>query len=122
MQIPREEVTRIFARSLAEGQLTDDDKAYLAGIVAARTGLSPQDAAKRIDDVENRARDAVRQSAETARKAGTYLSFWTFMSLLFGAVAATLAGMLGGELRDEAADVSIATRAGTQRYARQPVP
>jgi uncharacterized membrane protein len=29
-----------------------------------------------------------------------YFSFWTFMSLLFGAVAATLAGILGGQLRD----------------------
>ena len=36
-----------------------------------------------------------------ARKAAAYLSFWSFMALLFGAAAATLAGMLGGELRDE---------------------
>jgi hypothetical protein len=28
------------------------------------------------------------------------LSFWTFMALLFGGTAATLAGMLGGSLRD----------------------
>jgi uncharacterized membrane protein len=28
------------------------------------------------------------------------LSFWTFMSLLFGGMAATLAGILGGSLRD----------------------
>lgn len=39
--------------------------------------------------------------AETARHAAAYVSFWSFMALLFGAVAATLAGMLGGELRDE---------------------
>jgi hypothetical protein len=41
-------------------------------------------------------------AAEAARKAAAYLSFWSFMALLFGAVAATLAGILGGELRDEA--------------------
>ena len=40
---------------------------------------------------------------DAARKATAYLSFWSFMALLFGAVAATLAGILGGELRDEAA-------------------
>jgi hypothetical protein len=39
--------------------------------------------------------------AEAAREAAAYVSFWSFMALLFGAVAATLAGMLGGELRDE---------------------
>jgi hypothetical protein len=39
--------------------------------------------------------------ADTARQAAAYVSFWSFMALLFGAVAATLAGILGGELRDE---------------------
>jgi hypothetical protein len=38
---------------------------------------------------------------EEARKAAAYFSFWSFIALLFAAVAATLAGMLGGELRDE---------------------
>ena len=48
----------------------------------------------------NAAQDAA-QAAEAARKAAAYISFWSFVALLFGAVAATLAGMLGGELRDE---------------------
>jgi len=39
--------------------------------------------------------------AETARQAAAYIAFWSFMALLFGAVAATLAGILGGDLRDE---------------------
>ena len=38
---------------------------------------------------------------DEARKAAAYVSFWSFIALLFGAVAATLAGILGGELRDE---------------------
>lgn len=42
------------------------------------------------------------ETTEAARKAAVYASFWSFMALLFGAVAATLAGILGGELRDEA--------------------
>jgi hypothetical protein len=44
---------------------------------------------------------ATTDLAEAARKAAAYASFWSFMALLFGAVAATLAGILGGELRDE---------------------
>lgn len=39
--------------------------------------------------------------SDAARTAAAYFSFWSFMALLFGAVAATLAGILGGELRDE---------------------
>jgi hypothetical protein len=99
----RAQVTRIVTRSIRDGRLSDDDKAYLAGLVASRTGVSPEDAQRRVDDVVNRARDSVKQAADTARKAGAYVAFWTFMSLLFGAVAATLAGVLGGELRDEGA-------------------
>jgi hypothetical protein len=52
--------------------------------------------------------------ADTARAAAAYLSFWSFMALLFGAVAATLAGILGGELRDEDPEIS---RSGRRRSA-----
>jgi hypothetical protein len=50
----------------------------------------------------NRAKESVQAAADTARKAASFLSFWTFMSLLFGSVAAVLGGVLGGEQRDEA--------------------
>jgi hypothetical protein len=46
--------------------------------------------------VEAKARDA----ADTTAKAAAYFSFWTFMALLFGGTAATLGGILGGQLRD----------------------
>jgi hypothetical protein len=92
----RAEVNRILVRSVAQGRLDDNDRAYLAQVVAARTGLSPDEAQRRVAEVESKARDA----ADKATKAGAYLSFWTFMALLFGGTAATLAGMLGGSLRD----------------------
>jgi hypothetical protein len=37
---------------------------------------------------------------EHGRAGGGDLAFWTFMALLFGFVATTLAGMVGGQLRD----------------------
>jgi len=58
----------------------------LSGWLAAHTGTTTGGTAAMTDE---------------ARKAAAYLSFWSFMALLFGAAAATLAGMLGGELRDE---------------------
>jgi len=95
------QVGRILITAVAANNLAPDDRTYLAQIVSARTGMSMDDAQKRVDDVVNRARASVTQATDTARKAAAYLSFWTFLSLLFGAVCATLGGMLGGDLRDD---------------------
>ena len=92
----RAEITRILARSVAQGRIDDSDRAYLAHVVAMRTGLSPDEAQRRVSEVETKARDA----ADKVAKAGAYFSFWVFMALLFGGTAATLAGILGGQLRD----------------------
>jgi len=97
--VTREQVARILGAALRQGELSGDDRTYLAQVVAGETGLSPEDAQRREDDVMNRARAAT----DTARKTAAYLSFWTFMSLLFGAVAGVLGGILGGERRDETA-------------------
>jgi len=97
----RAELSRILARSVSQSQLDEADRAYLAQVVSARTGL-PQDAAQqRVAMVETKAREAVKQAADKAAKAGAYFSFWSFMALLFGGVAATLGAILGGQLRDE---------------------
>src|SRR5215510_10278155 len=84
----------------AETRLDDSDRAYLAQVVSARTGLPPDEAQRRVTEVEGKARAAAKEAADKTAKAGAYFSFWTFMSLLFGGMAATLAGMLGGQLRD----------------------
>jgi hypothetical protein len=96
----RAEVTRIVVRSVEQGRLDDNDRAYLAQLVFARTGLAPDEAQPRVTETETKARDNAKEATDKAAKTVAYLAFWTFMSLLFGAVAATLAGMLGGQLRD----------------------
>jgi hypothetical protein len=93
----RAEVTRIVARAVANGGLSEGDRTYLAQLVAQHPGISQDDA--RNTDVKNQARET--EAADKAAKASAYFSFWMFMSLLFGAAAATLAGVLGGELRDD---------------------
>ena len=69
-------------------------------MVSARTGLPPDESQRRVATAESKAREAVKEAADKTAKAGAYFSFWTFMSLLLGGVAATLAGVLGGQLRD----------------------
>ena len=44
----RQEVTRILVRSGKNGEVSQDDRTYLASVVSANTGLSQQDAEKRV--------------------------------------------------------------------------
>ena len=103
----RAEAVRIFANDLRGGQLPASDRQYLAQVVAARTGMSPEDADKRVNDVYSRAQavaaDAeakAREAADAARKAASYSALWMFIALLVGAFAATYSATLGGRLRD----------------------
>jgi hypothetical protein len=106
----RQQVNRILVAAMGPSGISNDDRIYLAQIVSARTGMTMDDAQKRVDDVVNRAKADITKAADTARKAAEFLSFWTFMSLLFGAACAALGGMLGGDLRDEfAAQCAVPT-------------
>jgi hypothetical protein len=98
------EATRILLSGAAAGEIPADDKAYLAQIVSARTGLPQADAQKRVDDVIARADAAkvqAQEAADTARKAGVTLSLVTFLSLLIGAFIASVAAIVGGRQRDD---------------------
>jgi hypothetical protein len=79
------------------GDLSADDRAYLAEMVSARTGLAPADAQVRVATIENDARVA----ADTARRIAMQLAFWTVAALFLGALAASLAATEGGALRDD---------------------
>jgi hypothetical protein len=79
------------------GDLSADDRAYLAEMVSARTGLAPADAQVRVATIEKDARVA----AETARRIAMQLAFWTVAALFLGALAASLAATEGGALRDD---------------------
>jgi hypothetical protein len=100
-QIQRQQVTRIMLTAIGPNGLSGDDRTYLAQIVSAQSGMSQDDAQKKVDDIVNRAKADATKAADTARQGAEYFAFWTFMSLLFSAVCAALGGMLGGDLRDE---------------------
>jgi len=93
----RGEVVRLFTRSFRNGgELKAPDRDYTAKVVAARTGLSQQDAEKRINDVVTQ----IKADADATRKATASLAFWITASLLLGAFCASLAATEGGGLRD----------------------
>ena len=98
------EVARILLASAASGEMAADDRAYLEKLVAARTGLTPEDAKTRVDAVLKRADEAAQQAkqgAETARKAGATFALVGALSLFIGAFIASAAAALGGRLRDD---------------------
>ncbi|MEF0941212.1 hypothetical protein [Rhizobium sp. BR 362] len=106
------EISRILLNGAAQGQISDDDKNYLATIVASRTGLSEADAKARVDAVLKRiddAKTAAQKTAEQARKTAVTTTLLGSLSLIVGAFIASAAAALGGRQRDEEEDL-IRTR------------
>jgi hypothetical protein len=99
----RSEAARILASGIASGDVSSEDRTYLAELVAARTGVSLEDAQKRVDTAIAQAKAAeakARQAADTARKAASEASIFTALSMLVGAFIACIAAALGGQRRD----------------------
>ena len=81
------------------GTFEPGDRTYLAELVASRTGLSQEDAEKRVDDTMAQIKavqDKAKQAADAARKASAKASFYLFFSMLIGAFIASTAGAIGG--------------------------
>jgi hypothetical protein len=101
---PRAEALHIVANAWSTDAVPDADRSYLAQLVAARTGLPPADAQKRVDDFIASALDAetkVKADADAARKAAAKAAIYTALSMLVGAFIASVSAALGGRLRDE---------------------
>ena len=101
------EVSRIFTSVSRSEPLPQEDIRYVGQIVAQRTGLSQQEAEKRVTDAYARAQAkvggaqvAAREAADTARTAFATSALWLVVSLLIGAFVASLAATFGGRLRD----------------------
>lgn len=99
-----EEVATIVGNAVTTGQLPAGDRDYLAQLIAARTGISPDDARTRVDQAFNKAREAAQRTkaaADEARKAAAKLALFTALSLLIGAFVAAAGAAYGGSLRDD---------------------
>ena len=98
------EVMRIFTNASATGKLPPEDARYAGQLVAQRTGVSQQEAEKRVNDtfaqLEAKKQEA-KVAADKARKASAAAALWLFISLLIGAFVAAFAGIYGGRQRDD---------------------
>lgn len=100
----RSEVGRILLSTLGDGELDQGDRDYLVAIVAARAGISQEEAGQRIDQIVEQGRQLeadAREAAETARRVTMLAAFLAAASLLVSAVAAYFGATVGGRHRDQ---------------------
>ncbi len=101
------EVARIFMNAGFTDPLPPEDVQHVGQLVAQRTGLSQQEAERRVTDTYQRAQTrvqeaetATREAADKARSASARSALWLFISLLAGAFVASLSATFGGRRRD----------------------
>lgn len=101
------EIYRIFANSVQKGELPQEDAQYVAQRIAQQTGITQEEAQKRVTDTFAKAKASVEQASEqakeaadAARKATAYGSLWLVFSLLVGALVASVCATTGGRRRD----------------------
>ena len=92
----RAEAGRILLTTASHRGMQPEDRAYLVRLVSARTGLSPAEAERRVDDVTARAKENINR----ARRSAVVLAFMTGAAALLGAAAAWYAACAGGRHRD----------------------
>jgi hypothetical protein len=103
----RDELSTILVQALRDGELNEEDKQYVVGLVANYTELDESEAKQRVDNVIERAEQAVadaeqtaREAADTALEGATFASLWIFVALLIGAYIASFMATVGGRQRD----------------------
>jgi hypothetical protein len=93
----RAELLRLIAPVTRRGSdVTAEDRAYAARLIAARTGIPQGEAEQRLNQTLTQAKDA----ADKARRAAMKFSIWVAIALLAGALSASLAAVEGGKLRN----------------------
>ncbi|MFZ6846478.1 hypothetical protein [Undibacterium sp. RuTC16W] len=105
----RAEVGKILSKDILSGALSHTDRDYLSKVITKRTGLTPIDAEKRVDMIYSQwsksvsdTSNALKESADKARKAAANSALWMFINLLIGAFVASLSATIGGSQRDRA--------------------
>jgi hypothetical protein len=100
----RAEAAHILANAISTGSIAETDRTYLSTLIAQKSGASPEDAKRRVDEFVtsmNDARTKAIEAADAARKAAAETAIYTALSMLIGALIASVSAALGGHLRDE---------------------
>ena len=85
------EAARLMTVDVAAAQSDASNVSELARLVVQFAGLPSAGATERVRQTEDAMRAKMKDAAETARKAASYLAIWTAISLLFGGVVCVAA-------------------------------
>ena len=96
------EIGTLVTRRVTAGNLAQGDRDRLNQLVAAEYGIPPEEAQRRIQQVEEQATRAAqeaerraREAADAAATAGATAAYYAFAAMLLGAVAAVLGARVG---------------------------
>ena len=98
----RRQMSPLLEKAAMGRQLAGDERSFLGRMTAAQTGVSADDANKRVDATVT----ALRDDINAARRLALLVAFITAASLAVGAAAAWWAATLGGKHRDEGTGVA----------------
>jgi hypothetical protein len=102
MNYDRAQAARILLTTSSHRGMLPEDRTFLVGLVAARTGLAQPEAERRVDDVAARAKENIAR----ARRTGVIMAFAAGAGALLGLAAAWFAARAGGQVRDGAIEPS----------------
>jgi hypothetical protein len=100
----RVQVIHIGATIAMSGAVSDEDRQYLAYLVATKAGVSTEEAKQRVNTFIQSVTDARQQAkavVDEARKSVATAALYTALALLIGAFIASVSAAIGGRLRDE---------------------
>jgi len=100
----RIQVMHIGAVIAMSGAVGDEDRQYLAYLVAGKAGVSTEEAKQRVNTFIQSIKDASEQAkaaVDEARKSAATAALYTALALLIGAFIASVSAAIGGRLRDE---------------------
>ncbi|TCZ57327.1 hypothetical protein EXY23_18085 [Roseicella aquatilis] len=96
------EIAQLLTRRVTDGNLPQGDRDRLGQLVAAEYNIAPEEAQRRLQQVETQATQAAqeaerkaREAADAAATAGAVAAYWIFAAMLLGAVAAVLGARMG---------------------------
>ncbi|WP_372622914.1 hypothetical protein [Falsiroseomonas sp.] len=96
------EIASLLTRRAANGAFTDEERTRLNALVAAQSNIPAEEAARRVQSVEEQAQRTAAEAAQQAREAADATAratsiggFGAFAALLLGAVAAVFGARRG---------------------------
>lgn len=101
----RNETMAIVARGIAQGDIPEADRTYLAQLIAARTNVPEEEAKVRVETMVTNAQHAAEEAKQQAQRAKHFAVIAAFVaaaSLAISAAAAFWAAGMGGKHRGEA--------------------